>query len=235
MTSANPQHIAIIMDGNGRWATAKGLPRTEGHRQGAKTVTRILKAVQERNIRYVTLYAFSTENWKRPADEVNTLMDLFRQYLKRDLSELEKQSVRIHFIGDRTRFPQDIQDEMNKLEQSTAAYDQYHLILALSYSGRDELTRAMKRLAEQVQKGELNPADVTDKTIENALDTAGIPDPDLMIRTSGEQRISNFLLWQLAYTEMYFAPVNWPDFSEEELDKAIEAYRTRDRRYGKVK
>lgn len=230
-----PQHIAIIMDGNGRWATAKGLPRTEGHRQGAQTVTRILEATHKRGIRYVTLYAFSTENWKRPADEVNTLMDLFRQYLKKDLSELEKQSVRIHFIGDRTRFPQDIQTQMNKLEQSTRSHDQYHLILALSYSGRDELTRAVKRLAEQVKAGQLNPADVTAQTIETALDTAGIPDPDLMIRTSGEQRISNFLLWQLAYTEMYFTPVYWPDFTEEELDKAIEAYRARDRRFGKVK
>lgn len=234
MTST-PQHIAIIMDGNGRWATAKGLPRTEGHRQGAQTVTRILEAAHKRGIRYVTLYAFSTENWKRPADEVNTLMDLFRQYLKKDLSELEKQSVRIHFIGDRTRFPQDIQAEMKKLEQSTQTHDQYHLILALSYSGRDEITRAVKRLAEQVKVGQLNPADVTAQTIETALDTAGIPDPDLMIRTSGEQRISNFLLWQLAYTEMYFTPVYWPDFTEEELDKAIEAYRARDRRFGKVK
>lgn len=234
MTST-PQHIAIIMDGNGRWATAKGLPRTEGHRQGAQTVTRILEAAHKRGIRYVTLYAFSTENWKRPADEVNTLMDLFRQYLKKDLSELEKQSVRIHFIGDRTRFPQDIQAEMNKLEQSTQTHDQYHLILALSYSGRDEITRAVKRLAEQVKVGQLNPADITEATIGNVLDTAGIPDPDLMIRTSGEQRISNFLLWQLAYTEMYFSPVYWPDFSEEELDKAIEAYCTRDRRFGKVK
>ncbi len=230
-----PQHIAIIMDGNGRWATAKGLPRTEGHRQGAQTVTRILEAAHKRGIRYVTLYAFSTENWKRPADEVNTLMDLFRQYLKKDLSELEKQSVRIHFIGDRTRFPQDIQTRMNKLEQSTRLHDQYHLILALSYSGRDELTRAVKRLAEQVKAGQFNPADVTAEVIEAALDTAGIPDPDLMIRTSGEQRISNFLLWQLAYTEMYFTPVYWPDFTEEELDKAIEAFRTRDRRFGKVK
>lgn len=230
-----PQHIAIIMDGNGRWATAKGLPRTEGHRQGAQTVTRILEAAHKRGIRYVTLYAFSTENWKRPADEVNTLMDLFRQYLKKDLSELEKQSVRIHFIGDRTRFPQDIQTRMNKLEQSTRSHDQYHLILALSYSGRDELTRAVKRLAEQVKTGQFNPADVTAEVIEAALDTAGIPDPDLMIRTSGEQRISNFLLWQLAYTEMYFTPVYWPDFTEEELDKAIEAYRGRDRRFGKVK
>lgn len=234
MTST-PQHIAIIMDGNGRWATAKGLPRTEGHRQGAQTVTRILEAAHKRGIRYVTLYAFSTENWKRPADEVNTLMDLFRQYLKKDLSELEKQSVRIHFIGDRTRFPQDIQTRMNKLEQSTRSHDQYHLILALSYSGRDELTRAVKQLAEQVKAGQFNPADVTAEVIEAALDTAGIPDPDLMIRTSGEQRISNFLLWQLAYTEMYFTPVYWPDFTEEELDKAIEAYRTRDRRFGKVK
>lgn len=234
MTST-PQHIAIIMDGNGRWATAKGLPRTEGHRQGAQTVTRILKAAHKRGIRYVTLYAFSTENWKRPADEVNTLMDLFRQYLKKDLSELEKQSVRIHFIGDRTRFAPDIQEEMNRLEQSTQTHDRYHLILALSYSGRDEITRAVKRLAEQVKTGQLNPADITEATIGNVLDTAGIPDPDLMIRTSGEQRISNFLLWQLAYTEMYFSPVYWPDFSEEELDKAIEAFRTRDRRFGKVK
>lgn len=230
-----PQHIAIIMDGNGRWATSRGLPRTEGHRKGAETVTRILEAAQKRDIKYITLYAFSTENWKRPSEEVDTLLNLFRQYLKKDLSELEKKSVRIHFIGDRKRFPQDIQDEMNRLEKITFEHDKYHLILALSYSGRDELKRAVQKLITHVKDGILEPSDISEETIVEMLDTAGIPDPDLMIRTSGEQRISNFLLWQLAYTEMYFSPVYWPDFTAEELDKAIEAYASRDRRFGKIK
>ena len=230
-----PQHIAIIMDGNGRWATSRGLPRTEGHRKGAETVTRILEAAQKRDIKYITLYAFSTENWKRPSEEVDTLLNLFRQYLKKDLSELEKKAVRIHFIGDRKRFPQDIQDEMNRLEKITFEHDKYHLILALSYSGRDELKRAVQKLITHVKDGILEPSDISEETIVEMLDTAGIPDPDLMIRTSGEQRISNFLLWQLAYTEMYFSPVYWPDFTAEELDKAIEAYASRDRRFGKIK
>ena len=233
--TASLQHIAIIMDGNGRWAKARGLPRTEGHRQGAKTVTQILEAIQKRNIKYVTLYAFSTENWKRPPEEVSTLLNLFRQYLKKDLTQLQKNSVRIHFIGDRSKFPKDIQKEMNKLEYETCSCDKYHLVLALSYSGRDELTRAVTKMAQQVKKGLLNPSDISEKTIEKELDTIGIPDPDLMIRTSGEQRISNFLLWQLAYSEMYFSSVYWPDFTEEELDKAIEAYKSRDRRFGGIK
>lgn len=235
MDSTIPQHIAIIMDGNGRWATERGLSRSAGHREGAKTVTKVLEAAQKRGVRYVTLYAFSTENWKRPAQEVDTLMGLFRDYLKRDIAELSQKGVRVRFIGDRVRFPADIVAQMNSLEEKTKDNDAYHLILALGYSGRDELTRALKRLANKIKDGTLPVESVTEMTIQKALDTADIPDPDLMIRTSGEQRISNFLLWQLAYTEMYFTDVFWPDFSASDLDKAIAAFQNRSRRFGQIK
>lgn len=233
--SSVPKHIALIMDGNGRWATAKGLPRAAGHRQGAKTVTKVLELARDRGIKYVTMYAFSTENWNRPADEVDTLLNLFREFLDRDISDLQKQQVNVRFIGDRTRFPADIQNKMNKLEARTKDFSNYHVVLALSYSGRDELTRAFKRLATDVKDGRLKVESVTEDVLGSYLDTAGIPDPDLMVRTSGEQRTSGFLPWQLTYTEMYFTPVHWPDFDETELDKAIAAYAVRDRRFGKIK
>lgn len=230
-----PQHIAIIMDGNGRWATERGFPRTQGHREGAKKVTRILEYAQKLGIHYITLYAFSTENWKRSTREVDTLLELFRSYLKKDLTELTQKDVKVSFIGDKTRFPQDIKDQMTHLENTTKSHQSYHLILGLSYSGRDELTRTLKKLATQVKDGTLDPASIDEALIAKNLDTSGIPDPDLMIRTSGEQRVSNFLLWQLAYTEMYFSNVLWPDFSEQDLDKAIEAYNKRERRFGGIK
>ena len=221
-------HLAIIMDGNGRWATAKGLSRSDGHKVGAKNLAKVLELVKQRGIHYLTLYAFSTENWKRPAAEVAVLMDLFRQYLSEDVEKMRQNNLRVHFIGDRSRFDADIQEKMKKIEQAATGTEEYHLCLALSYSGRDELVRAVKKMT---------PADVENLTQENFsrfLDTAGLPDPDLLIRTSGEQRISNFLLWQLAYTEFFFTPVHWPDFGEKELDAAIEAYNARDRRFGKV-
>ena len=227
-------HLGIIMDGNGRWATARGLSRTEGHKAGAKTVTRVLEACQKRGIHYVTLYAFSTENWKRPAAEVAVLMDLFKSYLDKDVAELQKKDIRIHFIGDRTRFTAEIQQQMKRIEEATRGDEAYHLILALSYSGRDELVRAMRRFGKDVQSGLRNPDDLTEEAAASYLDTAGLPDPDLIVRTSGEQRLSNFLLWQMAYAELYFTPVLWPDFSESDLDAAIDSFQKRERRFGTV-
>ncbi len=227
-------HLGIIMDGNGRWATARGLARTEGHKAGAKTVSRILEACQKRDIHYVTLYAFSTENWKRPAGEVKVLMDLFNDYLDKDVAELQKKDIRIHFIGDRSRFSPEIQKKMKRIEEKTRGDETYHLILALSYSGRDELVRAMKQFGKDICFGKKQPEELTEESFSSYLDTAGLPDPDLIIRTSGEQRISNFLLWQMAYSEFYFTSVLWPDFSESDLDEAIDSFEKRERRYGQL-
>ncbi len=227
-------HLGIIMDGNGRWATARGLARTEGHKAGAKTVSRILEACQKRDIHYVTLYAFSTENWKRPAGEVKVLMDLFNDYLDKDVAELQKKDIRIHFIGDRSRFSPEIQKKMKRIEEKTRGDETYHLILALSYSGRDELVRAMKQFGKDISFGKKQPEELTEESFSSYLDTAGLPDPDLIIRTSGEQRISNFLLWQMAYSEFYFTSVLWPDFSESDLDEAIDSFEKRERRYGQL-
>lgn len=235
MTQKTLNHLAIIMDGNGRWANARGLPRTEGHKAGAQNIVKVLEAAQKRGIHYVTLYAFSTENWKRPKEEVDVLMKLFKEYLDKDIAELQKKDIRLHFIGDRTRFDADIQAKMQKLEDATKGDETYHLILALSYSGRDEIVRSAKRLAKALKDGNLNAESITEESFASFLDTNGIPDPDLLIRTSGEQRISNFLLWQLAYTEFYFTPVFWPDFSEKELDEALNAFFKRERRFGGLK
>lgn len=230
-----PTHVAIILDGNGRWAKAKGLPRKAGHVQGAKNVETICEAAYNMGIKYLTVYAFSTENWNRPQDEVDALMQLLRNYMKTCLKTAAKNNMSVRVIGDKTRLADDIRDSIAKLEEATKDYTGLQFQIALNYGSRDEITRAVKSLAQQVAAGELAPEQITEQTISEHLDTVGIPDPDLMIRTSGEQRISNYLLWQLAYAEFYFTPVPWPDFDKKELEKAIEAYQNRDRRYGLVK
>lgn len=230
-----PTHVAIILDGNGRWAKAKGLPRKAGHVQGAKNVEVICEAAYKMGIQYLTVYAFSTENWNRPQDEVDALMQLLRNYMKTCLKTAEKNNMCVRVIGDKTRLDDDIRTRIAELEEATRNNTGLHFQIALNYGSRDEITRAVQKIAEKVQTGELKAQDITESTISEQLDTTGIPDPDLMIRTSGEQRISNYLLWQLAYSEFYFTSVPWPDFDKAELEKAIEAYQNRDRRYGLVK
>lgn len=228
------QHIAVIMDGNGRWAQKRGLPRAVGHRKGAETVKEIAKAANERGVRFLTLYAFSTENWQRPKDEVKTLMDLLRQYLKSDLAELHKHGIRICFIGERYMLDKDIVESMEQLERNTADNKGMTLILAISYGGRQEIVAATKKVAAMVKKGDVAEDDIDAKLLSQLLYTKDIPDPDILIRTSGEQRISNYLLWQLAYAELFFSKTLWPDFTPEELDTIIENFYSRERRYGKV-
>ena len=230
-----PNHVAIILDGNGRWAKAKGMPRNYGHVQGAKTVEVICEEAYRMGIQYLTVYAFSTENWKRPADEVDALMKLLRNYMKTCLKTAAKNNMCVRVIGDKSGLDEDIRTRIDQLEEATKDNTGLHFQIALNYGGRDELRRAFGRLAAQAVQGQLDPDSITEDDISNALDTAGIPDPDLLIRTCSEQRLSNFLLWQLAYTEFYISPVPWPDFTKEELAKAIEHYNARDRRYGGVK
>lgn len=230
-----PNHVAIILDGNGRWAKAKGLPRNYGHVQGAKTVETICEEAWNMGIHYLTVYAFSTENWNRPKDEVDALMKLLRNYMNTSLKRAAKNNMCVRVIGDKSGLAEDIREDIEKLEKATADNTGLHFQIAINYGGRDELRRAVQRMAEDVKEGKLESGQITESTIESYLDTAGIPAPDLLIRTCNELRISNFLLWQLAYTEFYFTPVAWPDFSREELEKAVEAYNHRDRRYGKIK
>lgn len=230
-----PGHVAIILDGNGRWAKSKGMPRNYGHVQGAKAVEKICEEAWQLGIQYLTVYAFSTENWKRPEDEVHALMKLLRNYLKNCLKTAEKNRMCVRILGDKSGLDADIQKKIEELEQATKKNDGLHFQIALNYGGRDELVRVMKKLSEEVRAGQLQPEDITEERVSSMLDTGGIPEPDLLIRTCNEQRISNFLLWQLAYTEFYFTPVAWPDFTKEELIRAIEAYNTRDRRYGLIK
>ncbi len=230
-----PKHIAIILDGNGRWAKAKGLPRKFGHIEGAKTVEVICEEAYKMGVQYLTVYAFSTENWNRPKDEVDALMTLLRNYMKTCLKTAEKNRMCVRVLGDKTGLDEDIRNRIEELEKATENNDGLHFQIALNYGGRDEIVRATKLLATKVKNGELNPEDITEDLLSDCLDTRNIPEPDLLIRTCNEQRISNFLLWQLAYTEFYFTPVAWPDFSKEELTKAIEAYNKRDRKYGLVK
>ncbi len=230
-----PNHVAIILDGNGRWAKSKGMPRNYGHVQGAKTVEVICEEAYRMGIQYLTVYAFSTENWNRPQDEVDALMKLLRNYMKTCLSTAKKNRMCVRVIGDKTRLDEDIRSRIAELEESTKDNDGLHFQIALNYGGRDEIVRAVKKLAKEAAEGTLEPSDISEQMISDTLDTAGIPEPDLLIRTCNEQRISNFLLWQLAYTEFYFTPIAWPDFSKEELVKAIEAYNHRDRRYGGIK
>lgn len=229
-----PKHVAIILDGNGRWARAKGLPRTAGHVQGARTVEDICEIAYNMGIQYLTVYAFSTENWSRPQDEVDTLMNLLRSYMKNCLKRAQKNNMCVRVLGDKSRLDADIRERIAQLEDATRDNTGLHFQIAINYGGRDELVRAVRRLAQSAADGRLAPEAIDETTIADALDTAGIPDPDLMIRTSGEQRISNYMLWQLAYTEFYFTEVPWPDFDKKELEKAVEAYQKRDRRYGLV-
>ena len=230
-----PNHVAIILDGNGRWAKAKGMPRNYGHVQDAKNVEVICEEAYRMGISYLTVYAFSTENWNRPQDEVDALMKLLRNYMKTCLKTAAKNNMCVRVIGDKTRLDEDIRKRIDELEKATARNTGLHFQIALNYGGRDEIRRAAVKIARMVKEGELDADRITEDLISDSLDTAGIPDPDLLIRTCNEERISNFLLWQLAYTEFYFTPVAWPDFSKAELEKAVEAYNHRDRKYGLVK
>lgn len=230
-----PNHIAIILDGNGRWAKAKGMPRSYGHVKGCANLETICDDMKELGVKYLTVYAFSTENWKRSREEVEGLMKLFRNYLKKCIRISEKNQMRVKVIGDITAFDEDIQKKIVELEEFSKDYTELHFQIALNYGSRDEIVRGMRRLARDAADGKISPEEIDEAAIGNYLDTAGIPDPDLMIRTSGELRLSNFLLWQMAYTEFYFTDVAWPDFNKKELIKAIEKYNQRDRRYGGVK
>ena len=227
-----PTHIAIIMDGNGRWAKAQGKDRCEGHIEGVVSVKACIKAARKRGVRYLTLYAFSTENWGRPQEEVNALMELFCKSVTKETPELIEQGVRVRIIGRRDRFSEEVRERLLHIEESTKGGDKLTLVLAFDYSSRDEMVRATKAVAEKVQRGELSAEAIDDSVISAHLDTADIPDPDLIVRTSGECRLSNFLLWQASYAEMYFPQTMWPDFREEEFDKALEVYAERERRYG---
>lgn len=230
-----PNHIAIILDGNGRWAKSKGMPRHYGHVKGCANLEKICDHVKDLGVKYLTVYAFSTENWKRSQEEVSGLLDIFRSYLKKCMKSAKKNNMRIHVIGDPAAFPEDIQKSIVELEEYSRQFDSIYFQIALNYGSRDEITRAVRKMAKDQEAGRLKPEDITESTIDNYLDTAGIPDPDLLIRTSGEQRLSNYLLWQLAYTEFYFTDVPWPAFHKRELVKAIEKYNERDRRFGGVK
>ena len=229
-----PNHVAIILDGNGRWAKSKGMPRNYGHVQGAKTVEVICEEAYRMGISYLTVYAFSTENWNRPKDEVDALMKLLRNYMKTCLATAKKNRMCVRVIGDKTGLDEDIRNRIAQLEESTRQNDGLHFQIALNYGGGDEIIRAIRRMALKISEGGLRADEITESYFSDMLDTAGLPEPDLLIRTCGEQRISNFLLWQLAYTEFYFTDVAWPDFTKEELLRAVEAYNHRDRRYGCV-
>lgn len=229
-----PRHIAVILDGNGRWAKKKGMPRNYGHAQGSKNVEDMCEIVYNRGIEYFTVYAFSTENWSRPDDEVTALMKLLRDYMKNCIKRANKNNMKVRVIGDKTGLAEDLRESIAQLEEATKDNTGLKFTIAINYGSRDEITRAIRQIGEDIRAGRLEPQEITEELIASRLDTAGMPDPDLMIRTSGEQRISNFLLWQLAYTEFYFTPAYWPDFDKEELEKAIEAYENRDRRYGKI-
>ena len=230
-----PRHVALILDGNGRWAKKRGLPRTMGHKEGCVTVEKTVEIAARMGIEYLTVYGFSTENWKRPMEEVGALMQLFRYYMVRLLKVASANNVRVKMIGDRTRFAQDIIDGIGRLESETRDNTGLTFIIAVNYGGRDEIRRAAARLAADCAQGKRNPEEITEEVFASYLDTAGMPDPDLLIRTSGELRLSNYLLWQLAYTEIYVTDCLWPDFDREELERAIVQYNKRDRRYGGVK
>lgn len=227
-----PLHVAIIMDGNGRWAKARGLPRTAGHRKGVEALRRTVYGAADLGISYLTLYGFSSENWNRPADEVTHLMGLLRYYLRNEIAELDRNGVCLRFIGNRERLSADIQKLITDAEEKTRGNAKITMIVALSYGSRDEIVMAARDLAEQAVDGMLDPSAIDEDAVGRHLWTAGVPDPDVVIRTSGEQRLSNFLLWQAAYAELIFTDTFWPDFSKEDLERAIEEYRRRERRYG---
>ena len=227
-----PQHIAIILDGNGRWAKAKGMPRNYGHAQGSKNVEKICEAAYKMGVKYLTVYAFSTENWSRPKSEVDALMKLLRNYMKTCLKTAEKNRMRVRVIGDKSGLAEDIQASIAKLEEESKDQDGLNFTIAINYGSRDEMLRGMRKMYADLRDGKLQENEIDETHFEAYLDTKDIPDPDLLIRTSGEQRLSNYLLWQLAYSEFYFTEVPWPDFHKEELEKAVEAYNKRDRRFG---
>ena len=230
-----PRHVAIIMDGNGRWAEQRGEERYVGHMQGVESVRRAVKAALRNGVEYLTLYAFSTENWGRPAEEVNALMEILCKSIVAETPELKAQGVRVRMIGDRSRFSERVREHLAQIEEQTAEQEKLTLVLALNYSARSELVRAARRLAEEAAAGKLDPAQIDEKKVADTLYTDFCPDPDLIVRTSGECRLSNFLLWQASYAELYFPEVLWPDFTEEEFDKALAVYAGRDRRFGLVK
>ena len=229
-----PKHVAIILDGNGRWARKRGLPRSMGHKEGCKVVEQTVEDAARLGIEYLTVYGFSTENWKRDAEEVSALMMLFRYYMKRLLGIAKENNVRVKMIGDRTSFDEDIIEGLNALENETAMNTGLTFVIAVNYGARDEIRRAVTKIAEEVKNGSVQPEDITEQMISDHLDTAGMPDPDLLIRTGSEMRLSNYLLWQNAYTEFYVTDILWPDFTREELEKAIENYNQRERRFGGV-
>ncbi len=231
---SGPQHVAIIMDGNGRWAKARGLPRVAGHRRGADAVRRVVRGAGELGVPVLTLFAFSTENWTRPADEVSDLMGLLRHYLRSELDELRKNGARLRVIGNREGLAADIVRDIAEAENMTAGNARIDVNICINYGSRDEILRATRRLAQRVAAGEMTVDGIDQKSFERELLTAGLPDPDLLIRTSGEQRISNFLLWQCAYSELVFVDTLWPDFGKEHLEQAIVEFRRRERRYGGV-
>ena len=230
-----PNHVAIILDGNGRWAKKKGMPRTYGHVKGCENLEKICSVAKELGVKYLTVYAFSTENWKRSKEEVDALMKLFRNYMKKCIKISRDNKMQVRVIGDPTAFEPDLQEKIKELEEYSSQYDELYFQIALNYGSRDEMKRAVQKIAEDVKAEKLNPEEISEQTISDYLDTKGLPDPDLLIRTSGEERLSNFLMWQLAYTEFYFTDVAWPDFNKAEFEKAIAKYNQRDRRFGGVK
>ena len=229
-----PTHVSIIMDGNGRWAKKRGMPRTFGHKKGAEVVMDICQDADDLGIRYLTIYAFSTENWSRPSAEVRTLMLLFGKYLKICYNKAMENNMRVRIIGDKSALSPQLQESIRVLERDTEKFDGFHLQIAINYGSRDEMVRAMRAMMEDYKEGKFAADELDEARFSSYLDTADIPDPDLMIRTSGEQRLSNYLMWQHAYSEFYFTDTAWPDFNKEELVKALEAYTRRDRRYGKI-
>ncbi|TVQ74997.1 MAG: di-trans,poly-cis-decaprenylcistransferase [Chromatiaceae bacterium] len=233
-TAGTPRHVAIIMDGNGRWARSRLLPRTEGHRQGVNAARMAVRYCAQQGVRVLTLFAFSSENWRRPRQEVGTLMDLFVGSIGREVPELVEKGIRLRFIGDRTTFSAKLQARMADAEERTRHNQHMDLVVAVSYGGRWDIANAAAALAERVRRGELEPEQITPEVMEGHLSTAGLPEPDLFVRTGGEQRVSNFLLWQLAYTELFFTDVLWPDFDEDELGRAFEHFAGRQRRFGHI-
>ena len=229
-----PTHVSIIMDGNGRWAKKRGMPRTFGHKRGAEVVMDICQDADDLGIKYLTIYAFSTENWSRPSAEVRTLMLLFGKYLKICYNKAMENNMRVRIIGDKSALSPQLQKSIRVLEEDTRKFDGFYLQIAINYGSRDEMLRAMRKMMVDYKDGKFTPEELNEARFSSYLDTADIPDPDLMIRTSGEQRLSNYLMWQHAYSEFYFTDTAWPDFNKDELVKALEAYTRRDRRYGKV-
>ncbi|MBW4549799.1 MAG: isoprenyl transferase [Aphanocapsa sp. GSE-SYN-MK-11-07L] len=229
-----PQHVAVIMDGNGRWATERGLPRAAGHRQGAKALKELVRCCKDWGIPALTVYAFSTENWRRPTEEVDFLLLLFERLLRQELAEMQQSGVKLSFVGDLSALPPALRQEMQRSHNATLHNQQVHLTVAINYGSRAEITQICRQLAEQAQQGRLNPAEITEELLSECLNTTSLPHPDLLIRTSGEMRLSNFLLWQLAYAELYFTRILWPDFDRAAFYEALVSYQRRDRRFGQV-